>query len=116
MAVSGLDMALWDAFAKRSGVTVAEALGARPKPIPAYDSYGVVDPKADVRAGAQGLRRARFPGDKIKLGDGDLASDLACLTGVREVIGPDIGLMVDYNQALDVRRRSIGCARWSPSA
>ncbi len=34
MAVSGLDMALWDAFAKRSGVTVAEALGARPKPIP----------------------------------------------------------------------------------
>ena len=42
-----------------------------------------------------------FRAIKIKLGDGDVARDVATVKAVRELIGPDIALMVDYNQSLD---------------
>ena len=54
MAVSGLDMAYWDALGQIAGRPVAELLGGSARPIKAYDSYGVVDPTADERA----LRRS----------------------------------------------------------
>src|ERR1700742_3973137 len=48
MAVSGLDMAFYDALGQAAGRPVAELLGATPRPIRAYDSYGAVDPVADA--------------------------------------------------------------------
>src|ERR1041385_815672 len=50
MAVSGLDMAYWDALGQVAGRPVAELLGGSARPIRAYDSYGVVDPTADEKA------------------------------------------------------------------
>jgi len=50
MAVSGLDMAYWDALGQIAGRPVVELLGGSVRPIKAYDSYGVVDPRADERA------------------------------------------------------------------
>src|SRR5436190_8528506 len=50
MAVSGLDMAYWDALGQIAGRTVAELLGGSARPIKAYDSYGVVVPTADGKA------------------------------------------------------------------
>jgi mandelate racemase len=47
MAVSGLDMAFYDALGQMAGQPLAELLGGSPRPIRAYDSYGVVDPIAD---------------------------------------------------------------------
>src|SRR6476646_8522346 len=44
MAVSGLDMAYWDALGQLAGRPVAELLGGSARPITAYESYGVVDP------------------------------------------------------------------------
>jgi len=49
MAVSGLDMAFWDARGQAAGQPLAVLLGGSPRPIRAYDSYGVVDPKADAK-------------------------------------------------------------------
>jgi L-alanine-DL-glutamate epimerase-like enolase superfamily enzyme len=43
MAVAGVDMALWDALGHAAGWPVARLLGGEPKPLAAYDSYGVVD-------------------------------------------------------------------------
>src|SRR5258707_15419361 len=43
MAVSGLDMAYWDALGQLAGKPLVELLGGSPKPIKAYDSYCVVD-------------------------------------------------------------------------
>src|SRR5258707_4423993 len=40
MAVSGLDMAYWDALGQIAGRPLAELLGGSPRPIKAYDSYG----------------------------------------------------------------------------
>ena len=76
MAVAGLDMALWDALGQAAGWPVARLLGGEPKPLAAYDSYGVVDPAAD-EADIARLARAGFRAIKIKIGDADLGKDVA---------------------------------------
>jgi mandelate racemase len=100
MALSGIDMALWDALGRSLDRSVAQLLGGSEAPLRAYDSYGSVDPKADRAALERSLRQG-FTGIKIKLGTGDLAADIAVVRGVREAIGADVKLMVDYNQSLD---------------
>ncbi|MDJ0942977.1 MAG: enolase C-terminal domain-like protein [Kiloniellales bacterium] len=99
MALSGLDMALWDLQGRALSKPVVALLGGRVGPVPAYDSYGVVDPVAD-RAALEGSLEQGFRAIKIKIGVGDLAWDLENVAGVREVIGPEVRLMVDYNQSL----------------
>lgn len=100
MVVSTLDMALWDALGKAAGQPVVRLLGGEPRPVRAYDSWGLVDPARDAAALARSVDEG-FRGIKIKLGGGDLAHDLATLRAVRSIIGSDIALMVDYNQSLE---------------
>src|SRR3981189_3520243 len=110
MAVSGLDMAFWDALCQTAGQPLVKLLGGSPRPIRAYDSYGVVDPVAD----ATDLRRSLdqgFAGIKIKGGDGDAANDERVVKGVRALLGPDIALMLDFNQSLDPAEASRRIAR-----
>ena len=99
MAVSGLDMAYWDALGQIADRPLAELLGGSPKPIKAYDSYGVVDPTADERALRRSLEQG-FRGIKIKGGDRDAANDERVVRGVRALLGPDVALMIDFNQSL----------------
>src|ERR1700694_4560364 len=100
MAVSGLDMAFWDALGQAAGQPLAKLLGGSPRPIRAYDSYGAIDPLADEKDLRRSLEQG-FRGIKIKGGDGDLANDERVVDAVRGLIGPDIALMLDFNQSLD---------------
>jgi mandelate racemase len=113
MAVSGLDMAFWDALGQLSGKPVAELLGGSPRPVRAYDSYGVVDPVADEKDLKRSLDQG-FRGIKIKGGDGDAANDERMVKGVRKLIGPDIALMIDFNQSLNPAEAISRIARLSP--
>ena len=100
MAVSGLDMAFWDVLGRAAGQPLATLLGGSPRPIRAYDSYGAVDPVTDEGALRRSLDQG-FAGIKIKGGDGDLANDDRVVKAVRSLVGPDIALMLDFNQSLD---------------
>ena len=100
MAVSGLDMAFWDALGQAAGQPLATLLGGSPQAIRAYDSYGAVDPVADEKDLRRSLDQG-FRGIKIKGGAGDLAEDERVVKAVRALIGPDVALMLDYNQSLD---------------
>jgi mandelate racemase len=100
MAVSGLDMAFWDAIARTLNQPMAALLGGAPIALPAYDSYGMIDPKTDEKAILASVE-AGFRAIKIKLGEGDLEADMRTVRAVRTMIGPTIRLMVDYNQSLD---------------
>jgi mandelate racemase len=110
MAVSGLDMAFWDALGQAAAQPLATLLGGSPRPIRAYDSYGAVDPLADENDLRRSLDQG-FRGIKIKGGDGDLAHDERVVKAVRGLIGPDIALMVDFNQSLDPSEASRRIAR-----
>jgi mandelate racemase len=113
MAVSGLDMAFYDALGQAAGRPVAELLGGSPRPMRAYDSYGVVDPIADEKDLKRSLDQG-FRGIKIKGGDGDAANDERMVKGVRKLIGPDIALMIDFNQSLDPAEAISRIARLAP--
>jgi len=100
MLVSTLDMACWDALGRAAGCAVATLLGGEPRPVRAYDSWGLIDPAADAAALAHSVAQG-FGGIKIKLGGGTLAHDLATLHEVRAIVGDSVALMVDYNQSLE---------------
>jgi mandelate racemase len=113
MAVSGLDMAFWDGLGKIAGKPLVELLGGSVRPIKAYDSYGAVDPKADERDLRRSLELG-FRGIKIKGGLGDAANDERIVRGVRALLGPDIALMIDFNQSLDPAEALRRIARLAP--
>ena len=102
MALSGVDMALWDALGQVHEAPVVELLGGAPKPVIAYDSYGIMDMPEDTAVLERSVERG-FRAIKIKLGQGDVALDVETTRAVREVIGDEVELMVDYNQSLTVQ-------------
>lgn len=101
MALSAIDMAMWDALARWHGRTLSGLLGAEPRPLPAYDSrgLGLMEPTA-LADEAEKLLAGGLKAVKLRLGYASLAEDLSALEAVRRRIGPAISIMVDYNQAL----------------
>ena len=104
IAVSGLDMAAWDALAKAANMPLAVFLGGSLGAVPAYNSNGLwladVAPLAD-EAGEL-VAEGGFRGLKLRLGREKLADDLAAIDVVRGAVGADIKLMVDFNQGLSL--------------
>lgn len=108
MALSGLDMAAWDAHAKSLDLPLARALGAEPKPVPAYNSngLGIIGPDKAAKEAAE-LAAPGFPGVKVRLGYPDIETDLAVLRAVREAVPAGTALMSDYNQCLDASTATV---------
>ena len=101
IAMAGIDMAAWDAFAQSLGQPLVRVLGASPRPIPAYNSrgLGIMDLKSLV-AEARELVAEGFRAVKLRMGRPEARADLEALRAVKKAIGPDVTLMVDFNQAL----------------
>lgn len=101
MALSLLDMALWDALAIGLGQPLARVLGATTKAVPAYNScgLGLMGPDAAAQEALQ-LLEGGFKAVKLRLGYPTLAGDLAAVRSVRKALPDDVKLLVDYNQAL----------------
>jgi mandelate racemase len=101
MAISALDIALWDAAAIAAGLPLAELLGASRRPVRAYDSRGLgLMPPEKLATEAEALLRKGMSAIKLRLGYPTLEEDLAALRAVRGRIPREIQVMVDYNQAL----------------
>jgi len=101
MAMSGFDVACWDALALAAGLPLARLLGATPRPIPAYNSCGLGLMAPDALADEAEKLAHNFRAIKLRLGYPTLKEDLAALHAVRRRL-PDVTIMVDYNQALSV--------------
>ncbi len=99
MALSGVDMALWDALAHAQQLPLHALLGAQAKPIQAYGAVGY-DGVAGSAKVAEGWARQGFLGVKAKIGYPTLAEDIATIRAMRQAVGPDVAIMVDYNQSL----------------
>ena len=94
-------MALWDARARACGVPLVTLLGGTPQPIPAYASLRTMAPAGAAAEAGEALALG-FRAVKVKVGRSDLAADLATIRAVRQAVGADVRLMVDYNQSLSV--------------
>jgi mandelate racemase len=102
IAVSGLDMAAWDALAKASGMPLCVLLGGSVGPVKAYNSNGLwLHAPEVVAADAPALRdEGGFTALKLRLGRDRASDDLAAIHAVRAAVGDDIELMADFNQGL----------------
>jgi mandelate racemase len=102
-AMSGIDMAAWDALGQALGRPLVRLLGATPRPIPAYNSNGLgLMPLAALVKEARELVDEGFGAVKLRLGRPDAREDLAALRAVKKEVGPDVVLMTDFNQGLTV--------------
>ena len=111
IAVAGLDMAAWDALAKAAALPLCVLLGGNVGPVKAYNSNGLwLGPPAAVAAEAVELRdEGGFTGLKLRLGRDNPADDLATIHAVRDAVGPEMRLMVDFNQGLDMAEALRRC-------
>jgi mandelate racemase len=113
MALSGLDLVLWDALGRIHEQPVVALLGGTARPVAAYDSFGLVDPRRD-RGLLERSLEAGYRAIKIKVGARSPADDAAMVGAVRDLAGPDVTLLVDFNQSQtssDALRRIEAMAR-----
>jgi len=111
IAVSGLDMAAWDALAKAADMPLAEYLGGTIGPVPAYNSNGLwLTPLDGIAREASALvAEGGFTALKLRIGRDRLADDLAAIAAVRQAAGLDVKLMCDFNQGLSLGDALLRC-------
>jgi mandelate racemase len=111
IAVSGLDMAAWDALAKARGVPLCVLLGCSVGPVKAYNSNGLWLQSPEVVATeAIALRdEGGFTALKLRLGRDRASDDLAAIHAIRAAVGEDMELMADFNQGLHLAEALQRC-------
>ena len=111
IAVSGIDMAAWDALAKSAGLPLAVYLGGTIGSVPAYNSNGLwlsdVGGLAD-EAGAL-VEQGGFSALKLRLGRDRIENDIAAISAVRRGAGDEIEIMTDFNQGLTLGDALLRC-------
>ncbi|WP_292447835.1 mandelate racemase/muconate lactonizing enzyme family protein [Methylibium sp.] len=103
MAMSGIDLALWDIRGKAVGWPLYKLLGGSARPVPAYAggvSLGFQDPSALIDEARPHIE-AGYKAVKLRVGDTP-ARDLQRVKAVREALGDDIAILVDANTGYDV--------------
>ena len=99
MAISALDIALWDLKAKLLGCSLLDLLGAARSSVPAYGSGGFTSYSMDKLAEQlSGWAEAGLQRVKMKIGS-DPEADPERVRVARQAIGPDVALFVDANGA-----------------
>jgi mandelate racemase len=111
IAVSGLDMACWDALAKAADVPLCVLLGGSVGAVKSYNSNGLwLKEPAELAAEALELRdEGGFAALKLRMGRPRPSEDLDALETVRKALGSDVQLMVDFNQGLDLAEALHRC-------
>ena len=102
-AISALDMALWDLRGRARGQPLWKMAGGQGRTCKAY--CGGIDLNLSLDRlldNVRGYLDTGFNGVKIKIGQPTLAEDVDRVRAVRELVGPDIALMVDANYCMSV--------------
>ena len=102
IATAGLDMTIWDAFARAAGLPLCVLLGGTTGKVRAYNTNGLwLIPLDRLEAEAASLvAEGGFDAIKLRLGRPTLQDDLDAIAAARRGAGKDIKLMVDFNQGL----------------
>lgn len=103
MALSGFDIACWDALAKSADMPLYKLLGGETDRVKTYNSKGMSLMATDALAKeAVDLLGEGFKALKLRLGYPTWQEDIKAVRAIRKVIPEDTLLMTDYNQSLSV--------------
>jgi D-galactarolactone cycloisomerase len=108
LAMSGIDMALWDIRGKNAGMPLYRLLGGSRRPIPAYAggvSLGYQPPSALIEEARRSID-AGYRAIKLRVGDSP-RNDIERMRAVRKAFGYELVLLTDANigyRLEDVRR------------
>ena len=104
IAAAGLDMAAWDTLPGRRTCRSAPSSAARWGRVRAYSSNGLWLREAEEVAAeaVELLAEGGFAGVKLRMGRARARDDLETHEAVRQAIGNDVTVMVDFNQGLDL--------------
>jgi D-galactarolactone cycloisomerase len=103
LAMSGIDIALWDIRGQAAGMPLYQLLGGSSKPVPAYAggvSLGYQDPAKLVEE-ARPLLAMGYKAVKLRVGDTP-KRDLARIAAVRKAFGDDLVILTDANTGYSV--------------
>jgi L-alanine-DL-glutamate epimerase-like enolase superfamily enzyme len=99
-ARSAVESALVDVLAQVSGVSMAAYLAPQPASEVAVNATLGIDPPVVVAARARALVGAGFRCLKLKAGDEPLAALNDRVAAVRDAVGPEVEMRVDFNGSL----------------
>ncbi|KFB11437.1 mandelate racemase/muconate lactonizing enzyme family protein [Nitratireductor basaltis] len=114
-AISAVDIALWDARGKREGLPLWKMAGGASDRCRAY--CGGIDlnfPLPKLLGSIRSYLARGAKAVKIKVGQPDLADDVARVKAVRELIGPDVKFMVDANYSMSVDEAIAAAKAFKP--
>lgn len=102
VALSGVDIALWDILGKARGVPLYELLGGKGRDqVPVYATALYPEEPAKLTKKACAFAEQGFHGVKIKVGF-DLVQDIRIVRLVRQELGQEFPIMTDANQGYTV--------------
>jgi D-galactarolactone cycloisomerase len=108
LAMSGIDMAIWDIRGKAKGLPLYKLLGGRRRGIPAYAggvSLGYQDPARLVDEARRSIEQG-YKAIKLRVGD-TVKKDTERLRAARKAFGDELAILTDANigyEVEDVRR------------
>ncbi len=114
-AISAIDIALWDLRCKAAGKPLWQVAGGASDRCRAY--CGGIDlnfPLARLLRQAEGYLEAGYNGVKIKVGQTELADDIARVKAVRSLVGKNVAFMVDANYSLTVEQAITAARAFEP--
>lgn len=95
MAKAAVEGAVWDLYAKRENMSLADALGGKRRQIEVGISIGIQNGLKELIEKVQGYLDAGYKRIKVKIKPG---ADIEVIRGLRAVF-PDVPLMADANSA-----------------
>jgi D-arabinonate dehydratase len=104
VALSAVDIAIWDLIGKFLKQPIHRLLGGYREKVPCYASGGYYRENEGVKEllkEVESYLDKGFKAIKIKVGAVSLKQDLVRVRAVRELVGPEVQLMIDANNAYD---------------
>lgn len=109
LATGAVDIAVWDLRARRACTPLHRLLGSRRDTIPIYGSGRATHAMSteELVEGARAHIDEGYSAIKLRAGVHAAAMDVARTAAVRGAVGPDVTIMIDCNERLD-----LASAQW----